>query len=560
VEDPLISKFVSKIPDTFSQTINICKGLFGIPKQMGFNGTTKSTIDYGRTIDGVMLGNRRTLGKMSRKFHLEADTIDSGVDKSIATLANPETKILVSTHQPNLFAYGGVFKKIVLIHTLKSALQNHTDNSFEIVDLFLIIDHDFMDERWIRLAQLPSIRHDSGILELRISINRDNARQLVCNKSLPPRNILDLWKRQLNSWIKNSPLFDTFSGIATDGFTKSDLIENLERFWDAVELSYVKAKTYADFNSFLMSYIVNRIWKYDTLFVRLTDLSPVFYNGYKNLILNFSKYASTLRETEDILNRHGISTHVSPNSYLAAPVWLHCKCGSKASAKIIKSKMQMILEGRCHGCKKNLDISLTTDDRSHFIFDNQLVSGISPRAIPIPIILLSDLGISCYASGMDGMHYIIYGSHLFEGLPFLKQKPPLFVVWAGIDNYDGFAQHEALKTLHLGKQSDIAKYIKTLDLEESQYKDKIRSLVAERDRRKKGGMSIHETLSSLFILKQAQRGLRMLIKTALKVSNAVSIRPSIIDYAVNFGLENTELQWRQNLLNNDRLSHPLNLV
>jgi hypothetical protein len=562
-KDPLISKFVSGIPDTFSRAVNICKESFNvdIAQQMKFNNMIHSGINYDYTRDDVILGNRRALGKMSRKFHLEADTMDSAVARSIATLSNPETKIFVSTHQPNLFAYGGVFRKILLIHTLKNTLQNYTDNSFKIVDLFLIVDHDFMNERWIRLAQLPSVRHDSGILDLRISINRDNSRQLVCNRSLPAIDILDYWKKQLNSWIKNSPLFDAFSGIARDNsFTKSDLMENLERFWNIVERSYNKAKTYADFNSFLISNIVNRIWKYDTLLVRLTDLSPVFYNGYKNLIVNFSKYASILRETEDILNRFRIPIHVSPNSRLAAPIWLHCKCGSKASVNINKSHMRVILEGKCHGCKKNLSICLTIDDKSHFILDNQLVNAISPRAIPIPIMLLSELGISCYASGIDGIRYLIYGSHLFEKLPFVKQKPPLFIVWTGTDNYNGFAQCEALKTLHLDKQSDIAKYIETLELKESRYKDKIRSLIVDRDKKVKGGFQVNDTLSSLFILKQDQRRLRMLIKIAHKASSAVSIRPSIIDYAVNFGLENTELQWRHNLLNNDELSKPVNLI
>jgi hypothetical protein len=34
--------------------------------------------------------------------------------------------------------------------------------------LFVIVDHDFMDETWMRLAQLPSPMNASGILELRM--------------------------------------------------------------------------------------------------------------------------------------------------------------------------------------------------------------------------------------------------------------------------------------------------------------------------------------------------------------------------------------------------------
>ena len=73
-------------------------------------------------------------------------------------------------------------------------------------------------------------------------------------------------------------------------------------------------------------------------------------------------------------------------------------------------------------------------------------------------------------------------------------------------------------------------------------------------------MPLDETLSSLFILKTAQRRLRTLVSMAYKARNTVIIRPSIIDYAVNFGLQSTELQWRLNLLNNNRLSDPVNLT
>jgi hypothetical protein len=48
-------------------------------------------------------------------------------------------------------------------------------------------------------------------------------------------------EKELNSWIKNSLLFDLFPGNGTNNFTKSKLIDNLERFWDIVESSYDKA-------------------------------------------------------------------------------------------------------------------------------------------------------------------------------------------------------------------------------------------------------------------------------------------------------------------------------
>ena len=37
-------------------------------------------------------------------------------------------------------------------------------------------------------------------------------------------------------------------------------------------------------------------------------------------------------------------------------------------------------------------------------------------------------------------------------------------------------------------------------------------------------------------------------KLAEKVENALTLRPSVIDYAINFGLEQTEMHWRNGVL------------
>jgi hypothetical protein len=47
--------------------------------------------------------------------------------------------------------------------------------------------------------------------------------------------------------------------------------------------------------------------------------------------------------------------------------------------------------------------------------------------------------------------------------------------------------------------------------------------------------------------------------TTEKVKGVMDMRPSIIDYAVNFGLVDTESQWRQNLLDNDSLSAAIDM-
>ena len=53
-------------------------------------------------------------------------------------------------------------------------------------------------------------------------------------------------------------------------------------------------KLISDFNSFLISQIVNKTWNYDTLFVRLSNLNSVFEDGYRYLISETLIYIQNL--------------------------------------------------------------------------------------------------------------------------------------------------------------------------------------------------------------------------------------------------------------------------
>jgi hypothetical protein len=589
VNDPVISDFISSIPETFSGAVeNLSHAFTKVTTTRITSENRGASINMAPTADSInyvndyKLNNRLALGDIVKKFHHEADTLSSQVSTSIGMLSHPATKIFVSTHQPNLFAYGGIFKKIVLLQTLKNTLLHQSPDSLRIVNLFIIIDHDFMDENWIRVTQLPSIRHSSGIFEVRLPVNNSRRWQMVCNMPLPRHNILDDWKNQLISWIRNSTLFDSFlfpltttelsdsSSESSTGDIKSKLIDNLKLFWEHVELSYSRAKSYADLNAFLMSTIVNTVWGYDTLFVRLTDLSPIFLNGYTRLLSNFDIYSDTLRKTHYLFQSHGIPLGVSPSSYLNAPVWLHCRCGSKAPTKLNRSVLQregeLLLEGVCMACKKSLTANLgkkqlyeKNEPKQDSNSKDAIAHNLSPRAIPIPLLLLSELGMSCYASGTDGMRYIIFGSHLFK--QFSSNNAPLFLVWPAKDNYRGFAQVEALNLLRLKQRlSNVTEYIKILNEKLKRLSSLICPLIEERNRLVKSGQPIERILSKIFSLKEMQRSIRSSIKTAEKVKRVMDMRPSIIDYVVNFGLEDTESQWRQTLLDKDSLSASIDMV
>jgi hypothetical protein len=528
VENPTITEYISSVPDTLSEAVDIINSTW-------FNESFSAT-DY-------TLTNRELLSEYVRRFHTAANTLTTAVNSAIGLLSDPSSKLLVSIHQPNLFAYGGVYKKIVLLETLKDIAESKKSNS-KLVNLFLIVDHDFLDDIWMRTAQLPSIRNKGGVLEIRTPVSNTKRWQMVCNTPPPHKQILESWRKQLKLWIKNA---------ATNNFDKSVLLRNFEALWTDVEGAFIRSKSYSDFNAFFQSRVVNGIWGYKTLFVRLSDISPVFDKGFEFLLSGYDKYSSAVEKAEKYFLERNISTGVSSTAYLNAPVWIHCKCGSKASAKVREDKVGVILRGKCMSCKSDLQIDF--ENTKGLKLSKEVIHKVSPRAIPILLLLSKELGIGCYASGTGGsVGYTIVGSLIFKELSI---KMPLTVVWPADDMYVGLGQSEALEYLQLRQRSDVIDYLRTLRAEDFAMSREIRPMLEERNLLVNEGQPIDEILSKLFKLKERQRKIHSMIKVVEKVRNSLQIKPCFLDYGINFGVKNTEANWRNNLIKNNNLMLPL---
>lgn len=527
IENPIVSGYISSIPNTLTEALN-------------FLLSSKFTENYSAT--DYMLANRKHLGQFIRRFHDQADTVNSKISDSINLLDDPSSKILVSIHQPNLFAYGGVYKKIILLETLRTMVEA-TSPEAKLINLFLIVDHDFLEDMWIRVAQLPSIRHRSGILEIRAPINNSKRWQMVCNSVPPPKNILDSWKRQVKLWIKNT---------ATKTIDESILLRNFDQVWNEVEDAYARSKSLADFNAFFQSKIVNKIWGYKTLFVRLSDISPVFAKGFEFLITNYDRYSAAVENAERYFIQHNVITGVSSTAYLNAPVWLHCKCGSKASAKVLKDDKGTLIRGKCMSCKSDLQVG--SENAQDLKFTEDVIQKISPRAIPILLLLSRELGIGSYASGTGGsVGYSIVGSLIFDELSI---KIPMTVIWPSEDRYLGFGQSEALEAVQMKSKVEVVDYLQKLRTEDRSIVKEIRPLLLERNRLIEKGKPIGGVLSRLFMVKEQQRKIHSMIKAVEKAKNSLQLKPCFLDYGINFGVRDIELQWRQNLIENDNFMLP----
>jgi hypothetical protein len=521
IHDPIIDQFISSIPLDLS--------------------TAANRLNKNYQLDELTIKNRALLKRYIFNFHNQAQTATKSVDVGLNMLSGNDTDLLVAIHQPNLFAYGGVFKKLILLKELKAAIYKSNPKK-QIVTMFIIVDHDFIGDHWTKVAQLPNARSYDGIMEIRFPVKMKKRWQMTHKNAPPTQSMLNFWKHEVKLWIK-----DTTKAIGID---RGPYLDNLNSFWQFVDKSLSRAKSYADFNSFLISNIVNISWHDDTLFVRLSDIPEVFVNGMNFLIKNFEQYSASLKETENIFKMSGITTGMSPNAHLFAPNWLHCICGSKASGTFKKEGASFICQGSCISCKRDISTNFGTLTDQHFV---EKLFEISPRAIPILLLLSMDLRCSGIVLGTGGsLRYTIVASRTFDRF---KIPMPIPIIWASEDEYHGIAQREALLS-SVNTQIQSIDQLNALHNELSIDRSSIVPLIRERKERFERNLSIDSILQEIQKIKQRQRKTRESIRMATRSLNMLQMKPSIIDYAVNFGIEKVGPLWSKNLVTNNDLFIP----
>jgi hypothetical protein len=177
----------------------------------------------------------------------------------------------------------------------------------------------------------------------------------------------------------------------------------------------------------------------------------------------------------------------------------------------------------------------------------------SPRAIAIPLLLSRDLQISCYCSGKGGLGYLMDAKMISKHLGI---RWPLTLVWSSKDVYYGMAQNQALNAIHM-EIPDAERRLQELQSKNNEYGRKIRDLIIKRKELADANSSLCGILEDLFQLKEEQRRIRREIEIIEKATKIFNLSPCILDYVINFGMIDTEKQWRRHLLENGDLSSPV---
>lgn len=511
-----------------------------------------------------MCERRAQLLKWILKFHQECETVTPRVEDAIEKLKDDSCLVLMTAHQPNLFAYSGVLRKATLNHVLAEKLSEHLN--LPVVSFFGIADQDFTDDRWVKSALLPDAEKRDGVLELRI----DLPEKLMLNKvPKPPKQVLNNWQNKIKDWLSRK-LISVERLLISLGVEfsqqETDLPKNFEDFWRIVEESYKKAENYADFNAFLMSKIVNVTWGYDTLFSRFSECQQIFRREFCFLLSHFEEYSEFVKEAT-FSGEHS-NEGVYQQECNTIPFWYHCDCGSKVRL-IAEQERQgsFVGVGECLRCRKEHRIDFSSRKDSEI---SGILHRISARSLSMPLIFFDGLKVCCYVGGLGGKAYLHQAKYVAEcmGTTF----PPV-VVWRPKDIYLGVGQVEALVmfrklsgTFDLSQYSaaevrmreevaGVQKKIDELELQKRELADHVEMKREEMIERMKAlSVSQHEIRREVGF-SSLSRNLKLL----QNVKAVMHLYPCIVDYAVNVGLGLTSEQWIAFLKKDGSLSSTVRL-
>jgi len=518
-----------------------------------------------RMSQGRVRERRAELAGFAEAFHRDCDTLTPSVKKRLEHLRDGLGLVLMTAHQPNFFAYSGVLRKATLNFVLAKKLEELL--KVPVVSFFGIADQDFTDDRWVRSCELPAVKRSGGILSIDVKLPENMMLNRVAKPSV---DALERWRSEVDRWLDSA--LKSVDGLCrkfglselSSSSSVSALRENFVSFWNVVQSCHERSERYSDFNAFVMSKIVNEVWEYDTVFARFSECQQAFVEEFGFLLSRFEDYSRLLREAMNLPRAEEMSGGVSDQEPFLAPFWYHCDCGSKVKLFLTEENGLLFGRGDCLSCEESYELELGGKHDSNIV---DIVPRISARAIPMGLVFFDGLMPSCYVGGIGGSTYLMEAEHVAEGLgiPF----PPI-VVWRPHDRYEGVGQLEAeLELKRICKDLGAEDLSEAKDLLESRISEVHRRLdkleavkerIVEKLRAHPDDGELKEEIKRIS-MKQTETkkssNLSVLSHESIlldNVSSVLDLIPSIIDYAVNVGLEDTSDQWIRHLRESGTLS------
>ena len=279
--------------------------------------------------------NVKSVMALSKKFSHDAGisfTNDRITDSCI---------VLESGHQPNFFPHSGVWKKAVLLNSIKNHLKEHQDN---VIALFGFADQNISTAKLLYENHIPAV-NKTGAEKIGIKLNDDQ--RWRCFNSIQKPN-KEVWRKEIQRILSFY-----FSQTKLAHADNPEIREHIETIDEIAQTSYDRANNYAELNAIIFSKICKDCLDLDIGFFRYSDISTgnIFYDEIQDLVVNRGTYIQIYNQT--IESQKLEIPKVSPD-YL--PLWYHCSCGGKVALSITTDSYEY--SGICPICKTSHSFSL----------------------------------------------------------------------------------------------------------------------------------------------------------------------------------------------------------
>ena len=289
-------------------------------------------------VDAEIIKNRERLSRECHKFHAQADTLSEGVEQSLMNLSDPDVILIEAAHQPNFLPYVGYIQKIILMNIISDILS---EKGYKVVTLFGFLDSSQMRHRWARSTALMDFSRKEKKLFLRVPSK--NKATTFSHNPVPDNTIVDKWERELIVWIKNNrkiinKLSRKYEGSPAIDFNKEKFyLENLDIIFNQIRKSSDKSKNFGDFNSIILSKIINGNFDKGTLFYNYSDTIHLFKNKFKKIVTEHDLFVESYnRNFEQLISEIKISKEDNfkkiGQDYV--PFRYQCNCGFPVSLEL----------------------------------------------------------------------------------------------------------------------------------------------------------------------------------------------------------------------------------
>jgi len=398
-----------------------------IPKNL--NELAEQIINKHDSID-ESIPKRKILKSPISKFHSRF-IINEVIKKNIKILNKKDYILLMSSHQPNLFPYSGVLKKIILMEALRIRIEEIY--SVPVITFFEILDNAFPD-RWVVEAQLPSMNSKEGYLSIKnTEIEKKRHNRLTGYGKYPKsinsypkvsKEVIESWRSKLGEWCKiclksirkHSKIYgyDLF-------IPEKKIFENIKDFLTIASEAHDRSVKYSEFNAYILSKIVNEIWGYNTLFAFSSDLNCFLRD--EAISLCKKEYYDALLYANNLMKIETVKERI-------VPFWYQCSCGGKVN---LIDDLET-LSGKCLNCSREFIFRLSSLEDMTFDF--------SFRSVPFFIVHSLAFKPEMFVGGLGGLKSYYTQSAIVAKK--MNVELPVIAIWNPNDSYIGIGQLGAL--------------------------------------------------------------------------------------------------------------------